>query len=233
MSGSHPVRGGIPAITTDQMREVDLVMIEDLGIELIQMMENAGANLARLADTLYSPSRVTVLAGRGGNGGGGLAAARHLANRGVEVSVVVTAPLQEMAPVPAHQTRILERMAVAFPEEPGRADLVLDAVIGYSLSGDPRGRAAELIEWADGSAAPILALDAPSGLDAATGLIGDPCIRADATMTLALPKVGLFEAPEVVGDLYLADISVPPSVYAAFGIALADPFSEGPVVRIG
>ena len=70
------------------------------------------------------------------------------------------------------------------------------------------------------------------GLDTATGRVGDPCIKADATMTLALPKTGLAEAPEVVGDLFLADISVPSPVYEAFGIELADPFAAGPVVRV-
>ena len=68
--------------------------------------------------------------------------------------------------------------------------------------------------------------------DTATGLIGDPCVRATATMTLALPKVGLEFAPTVVGELYLADISVPGSVYQAFGIELVDPFDEGSVVSI-
>ncbi len=62
-------------LTTEQMIEVDRVMIEDLHIELIQMMENAGRNLARLALDRYSPSRVTVCSGSGGNGGGGLVAA--------------------------------------------------------------------------------------------------------------------------------------------------------------
>lgn len=223
---------GIPAITTDQMREVDRVMIEDLGIELIQMMENAGRNLALLAVRRYSPGSVTVLAGPGGNGGGGMAAARHLANRGIRVSVTPVGAIEEMAPIPAQQARILGQMGVEFSDDPGHADLILDAMLGYSLMGDPRGRAAELIHMVNDRNDPILSLDTPSGLDTTTGRVGDPCIRADATMTLALPKTGLTEAPEVVGDLYLADISVPPPVYLAFGIELQDPFAEGPVVLV-
>ena len=222
---------GIPAITTDQMREVDRVMIEDLGIDLIQMTENAGRNLASLAVERYSPGSVTVLAGPGGNGGGGLVAARHLANRGIGVSVTLVKTIEEMAPIPAHQARTLKQMGVEFSEDPGRADLILDAVLGYSLKGDPRGRAADLIQMANDSGDPVLSLDTPSGLDTTTGRVGNPCIRADATMTLALPKTGLPAAPEVVGDLYVADISVPPSVYLAFGIELQDPFAAGPVVR--
>ena len=76
----------LPAITREQMEEVDRVMIDDLHISLVQMMENAGRNLAALAQQRFRPSTVTVMAGSGGNGGGGLVAARHLSNWGVEVT---------------------------------------------------------------------------------------------------------------------------------------------------
>lgn len=220
----------IPTLTTDQMREVDRIMIEDLEIDLPRMMENAGHSLAWLSRERFSPSSVTVLAGSGGNGGGGLVAARHLINRGLAVTVVPADG--ELGEVPAAQTSMLRAMGAAFSDDPPDADLVLDALIGYSLSGDPRGRVAELIEWANHQPSPVLALDVPSGLDTTTGLIGDPCVRATATLTLGLPKVGLELAPTVVGELYLADISVPGSVYKAFGIELADPFGEGSVVSI-
>lgn len=219
-----------PALSTAQMREVDRIMVEDLGIDLVRMMENAGRNLAWLAQGRFAPNSVTILAGPGGNGGGGLVAARHLANRGI--GVTVTLIRDELAPVPAEQAAALKAMGVSFSDEPADADLVIDALIGYSLSGDPVDRAAELIEWANHQPAPVLSLDVPSGLDTSTGIIGDPCVRATATMTLALPKTGLEFAPTVVGELYLADISVPSSVYMAFGIEVDDPFTEGPVVGI-
>jgi NAD(P)H-hydrate epimerase len=63
-------RSAVPALTTEQMRAVDQAMVDDLHIELVQMMENAGRNLAELAITRFSPTSVTVLAGPGGNGGG-------------------------------------------------------------------------------------------------------------------------------------------------------------------
>ena len=221
----------LPALTTDQMREVDRIMVDAHGITLGQMMENAGRNLAWLAADRFGPKSVTVLAGPGGNGGGGLAAARHLANRGVEVAVTLARPPGEMQEVPALQARILGEMAVPFSPAPRPADLVIDAVLGYSLTGDPRGPAADLIQWANGQPV-VLALDTPSGLDTTTGRIGDPCVAATATMTLALPKTGLLESPGVVGDLYLADISVPPSVYRAFGFEIGDPFATSPVVAL-
>jgi NAD(P)H-hydrate epimerase len=103
----------LPALTADEMRQVDRVMIEDLGIELVQMMENAGLHLAELARSRFSQLRdvpVTVLAGGGNNGGGGLVCARHLANWGASVSVVLDRPPDEIAGIPAHQMRILRRI---------------------------------------------------------------------------------------------------------------------------
>ena len=76
-----------PSVTADQMREVDRAVIEDFHIELMQMMENAGRGMAEVAVDLFRPRRVLVLAGPGGNGAGGLVAARHLSNRGVMVRV--------------------------------------------------------------------------------------------------------------------------------------------------
>lgn len=227
----QPPTNDLPELTTEQMREVDRIMVDELHITLLQMMENAGRNLAQLAIDREHPATCAVLAGPGGNGGGGLVAARHLANRGVDVEVVLAAP-QRMTPVPDHQLDILRRMGVPVVEQPRPAALVIDAVIGYALTGDPRGRAAELIGWANTTEAPVLALDTPSGLDLTSGRLGTPCVRADATLTLALPKRGLRRAAEVVGELFVADISVPPAVYARLGLEICAPFTAGTIVRV-
>jgi NAD(P)H-hydrate epimerase len=214
------------------MREVDRIMIEDLGISLLQMMENAGRNLAELAIRRFHPTSVTVLAGPGGNGGGGLAAARHLANRGIPVHVSLSRPAGAFSGVPAHQLAILEKMRIPVVEEAlTEADLIVDALIGYSLRGDPRGATRDLIERANQSGAAVLSLDSPSGLNVTTGEAATPCVQATATLTLALPKVGLLEATQV-GELWLADISVPPAVYGAFGIEVGNLFSEDVIVRV-
>src|SRR5215831_8727423 len=99
-------RSAVPALTTEQMRAVDQAMVDDLHIDLVQMMENAGRNLAELAITRFAPDSVTVLAGPGGNGGGGLVAARHLANRGCQVRITLSEP-DRLSLVPAHQADIL------------------------------------------------------------------------------------------------------------------------------
>jgi NAD(P)H-hydrate epimerase len=217
----------IPAVTAEQMREVDRLAVEELGLLLIQMMENAGARLAELALRRFQPEAVAVLCGRGGNGGGGLVAARHLANRGVRVGVTLGEDRSRVGDVPRHQLSILERMDVPIHPEPVAAELVLDALIGYSLRGDPRGRTAELIRWANEQEAPVCSLDTPSGLDVTTGEPRTPCVRATATLTLALPKVGLARASSYVGELYLADISVPPFVYGRLGLGVPDDLFAG------
>jgi NAD(P)H-hydrate epimerase len=116
------------------------------------------------------------------------------------------------------------------------ADLILDGLIGYSLKGAPRGHTAELITWANAASAPILALDVPSGLDAGTGTVHNPTIRAAATMTLALPKLGLrvSEAKPFIGELYLANIGVPRELYAepSLGLQVPSIFTRDEIVRL-
>ena len=220
----------LPALTTAQMREVDRLMVEEFGIQLVQMMENAGRNLALLtakilfeeeeADALQDRP-IVVLAGRGNNGGGGLAAARHLLNWGAWVQIVLTHRPDEFAEgVTRDQLSILRRMdaPLAWAEEGWElppADLVIDALIGCGLSGEPRARTADLIQLANSSVAPILSLDAPSGLDTTAGRLFSPHIAASVTMTLALPKQGLLtpQARAASGQLFLADIGVPPALY--------------------
>ena len=135
-------------------------MIEDFKIDLVQMMENAGRNLADLARARFlngdpQGRKVTVLAGTGGNGGGSLVCARWLHNRGALVTVFAARPGHEFTPVPAHQLEILRRMQVDVSQAGGldsaeRPELIIDGVIGYSLQGAPRGAAADIIRRANG-----------------------------------------------------------------------------------
>ncbi|MEZ4730905.1 MAG: NAD(P)H-hydrate epimerase [Caldilineaceae bacterium] len=231
----------IPQLTTEQMREVDRLMTEVYGISLIQMMENAGRNLALLAKRLLAydiiDRPIVVLAGRGSNGGGGLVAARHLLNWGAWVQIVLTHAVDEYQNEPAQQLATLQAMGapLAWAEEGWElppADLLIDAMIGYGLRNAPAGKVRNLIELANSSRASILSLDLPSGVDADTGALFTPHIRATATMTLALPKVGLSTARAVCGELYLADISVPLQLYADLGLDVPPLFVQDTVLRL-
>ncbi|MEO8264566.1 MAG: NAD(P)H-hydrate epimerase [Ilumatobacteraceae bacterium] len=179
----------------------------------------------------FRPRTVTVLAGSGGNGGGGLVAARHLANAGVDVSVALGQPPNALAPVPSHQYDIIERIGVSVIDEPARADVVIDAQIGCSLRGAPRGRIGELVERIGDLGDRVVALDTPSGMDVTTGSVPGVAVTADLTMTLGLPKIGL-RGQDRVGELYLADISIPPSVYAAIGVGPAPDFTSSSILRV-
>jgi NAD(P)H-hydrate epimerase len=222
------------------MLEVDRLMVDVFGIRLMQMMEHAGRSIARIARARFldgdlGGKRVVVLVGTGGNGGGGLVAARHLANGGANVEVWTTRADDAYEGVPAHQLRILRRMQVpvnAMGDPPAEPDLVVDALLGYSLAGAPRGRHADLVRWANEQAAPVLSLDLPTGVDATTGEAYDPHVRAAATVTLALPKTGLAQSREAVGDVYLADISVPPSLYAQMELPAAPLFGAADLLLL-
>lgn len=136
----------VPAVSTEVMREIDRIAVEETGPNLFQMMENAGRSLALAvierigADWASTP--IVVLAGTGGNGGGGICAARHLANRGADVTVVLTDP-PALSPVAHEQLDTYrgtggslvpaEDLALL---EPG---FIVDAVIGYSLGASRTG----------------------------------------------------------------------------------------------
>ncbi len=227
----------VPCVNAEQMREIDRIATEETGPNLFQMMENAGRTLAShtlaLLGADWRGARVVVLAGGGGNGGGGICAARHLANRDVGVGLVLAQP-DRLGDVPAFQrkvfaaTRTHEIGAMDVARE--RPDLIVDALIGYGLRTAPRGRVADLIEWANATGAPILALDIPSGLDATTGECPGACIRACATLTLALPKVGT--TGEMAGEHWLADIGIPRATYERAGLNYVDPFGGRYRVRL-
>ena len=239
-------RESIPYLSTDQMREVDRLMIDVYHIELIQMMENAGRNLAVLARERFldgnpQHKQIIILAGTGGNGGGALVCARWLHNAGANVQVYLSALYERFTPIPAHQLDILLQMGVSVKQADGVVydelpDLIIDGLIGYSLNGPVRGTAANLIRIANEIDCSILSLDTPSGLDTSSGAISEPTIRATATMTLALPKEGLRleAARSLVGELYLANISIPPELYAqpSLGLDVKNIFGVNDIVRL-
>lgn len=216
-------RVAVPAVSTPQMQAIERLMVEEYGIDLLQMMENAGRNLMILAQRMLdgdvTDRPIVVLAGRGNNGGGGLAAARHLLDEGAWVQVVCSHPADAYRGAPAQQLHSLQEMGapLAWAEDGWElppADLLIDAIIGRGLRGDPRGPARNLIQLANSSAAPILSLEAPSGVDTESGRVYMPHIQATATLSLALPKRGFREAAAAAacGDLFVADIGATPEL---------------------
>lgn len=233
----------LSVLTNAQAKELERLMLQHYAIGWPQMLENSGRSLADLACTLLdgeiADRPVVVLAGRGPNGGGGLAAARHLINRGAWVQVVCSHAASEYRGAPAQQLAALQATgaALAWAEDGWElppCDLLIDAVIGHGLRGAPRGPARNLIELANSNPAPILSLDLPSGIDSEGGRLYTPHIRAAATLALALPKAGLRQpaAAAAAGALYLADIGAPAALFAELGLDAPPPFGCNPILPL-
>ncbi|MDT8394175.1 MAG: NAD(P)H-hydrate epimerase [Bacteroidales bacterium] len=227
----------VPAVSAAQMIQIDRLAMEETGPNLYQMMENAGRSLCELCieklGKSWDKARILVLAGTGGNGGGGICAARHLANRGADVTVCITDTVG-LKEVPGWQLHILRGTTarVIDLEEPDHQgpDVILDTIIGYSLTGEPAGNSLTMIEWANRQNVPVISLDIPSGIDATTGKQAVNHIQPMATLTLALPKTGLL--PQVSGELFLADIGIPAKVYQQMQLNYTSPFGKDFVVKL-
>ena len=221
-----PSGQAVSAVTAEQMRAVDRVAVEEVGLELLQMMENAGRTLAaQVQEVGYDP--VIVVAGSGGNGGGGLACARHLANHEVQVGIVLDRNPEELPGAAKTQQEILDEMEIPIGvgtdalEKCHDAAVLVDALIGYGLEGTVRGRARDLVVELNRLETPVVSLDVPSGIDATSGDTDGVAVDPELTLTLALPKTGL---TAVSGSLALADIGIPRTVYDRLGIDYAMPF---------
>lgn len=228
----------IPWLTVAQMREVDRVAVSH-GLSLVQMMENAGAALAAVAaamvDWHLDDRRFVVLVGPGGNGAGGLVAARRLHGWGATGEVRLSHEPETLARVTTRQLRLTWGSGVSVRAGAARLrgpDLFLDAILGYGQQGAPRSQVEALIAATADSR--VLALDVPTGLELESGTVPSMATTAQATMTLALPKLGLRSSPARphAGEVLLADIGIPAVVYRKLGIAYRTPFRRGPIVAL-
>ena len=183
-------------------------------------MEAAGWQLAR-----HCRTRTAVLCGTGNNGGDGLAAARHL-HRWGRLHSVACIDRDRLAGPAAREAEALVALGVEIADRPRLegAQLVLDALLGTGLSRPPESRYADWIRAANDSGRRIVAVDVPSGLQADSGRAYDPCIRAQVTVTLGLPKPGLLleAGPAVCGELWVADIGIPNGALLAVGVEMPE-----------
>lgn len=219
----------VPAVTREQMIEVDRIAVEETGPNLYQMMENAGRNLAlniiELSKKRSLGKKVLIFAGTGGNGGGGICAARHLLNHDYN-PVVILSDEKKMQVVPSYQLGIFEKAGgQIIPIEKVNEvnpDIIVDAIIGYSLISTPRGIVLEMIDFIYKNNTSTISLDIPTRLLATTGENLGEFVKPDKTITLALPKTGLH--PEKCGEIILADIGIPATVFNKAGINYSSPF---------
>lgn len=212
-------------VTSSQMRELDRRAISRHKIPSLKLMEKAGEAVANAAMKFAAKRKgpVVIIAGRGNNGGDGLVCARHLIERGHDVIVILLAQSTELSPDARANWEFLAPLTTHIitvtdiPElnanRPSilQASVIVDAVMGTGLANNVQGLAAAAIELVNSVTIPKLAVDVPSGLSADTGKTLGVAVRADATVTFGLPKLGLFigDGPKYAGEVEVADIGIP------------------------
>ncbi|BAF58838.1 predicted Carbohydrate kinase [Pelotomaculum thermopropionicum SI] len=213
-------------VTAGEMKALDKAAIEEYGISGLVLMENAGRQVAEVVRQVLGEVRgrvITVFIGKGNNGGDGLVAARHLLNMGAEVKVMALADTAEITGDALVNLEIWQKMGqrvYSLRHGDGinivrlalmNTDLIVDAIYGTGFKGRVAEKAGRIIEVLNGSGKPVVAVDIPSGLEADTGRVNGPCLRAAHTVTFGLPKLGLLLEPGAgyAGRLHVADISIP------------------------
>jgi NAD(P)H-hydrate epimerase len=217
-------------LTSIQMREIDRKTIEGIGIPGAVLMENAGIRITQAILKRFpevAEQNIVVVAGKGNNGGDGFVVARHLFNRGARPTVLLLAKKDEVKGDAALNLAVAGRIGVEIVETPTvaewkkhkvgvwHASIIVDAIFGTGLLKPADGIYAAAIEDINKAGAFKIAVDIPSGLSSDTHLIIGPAVKADLTVALAAPKIShvLPPAEEFIGELVVADISVPPFLF--------------------
>jgi len=213
--------------TAEEIQELDRRAIEEIGIPGVVLMENAGLHVVRAMRDRFpdlAKQRVLIVCGKGNNGGDGLVVARHLFNQGIdEVRVTLLAEKEQLKGDAKINFDIAEKMNIpiieitsneqipAFRNLVAQADVLVDAILGTGLKDAVRGLYKNIIESMNKARRPIVSVDIPSGLSADSGMVYGSCIKADVTVTFAIPKRGvlLYPAAEYVGELEIVDIGIP------------------------
>ena len=205
-----------PVLSVEEVKRLE-DLIEKEGTSKAELMELAG-EFAAAQVYKESPSHVLVLAGFGNNGGDGWVAADVLAQRGIAVDVVTPVEPDEIPQALArHVARRTAGRDVNVVVGPSRteleeliakADIVVDAILGTGAHGELRPPFSIWIETLNALRPPVISIDVPSGLNAQTGLVEDDAVRADKTVTMITPKIGLYsaDAPEYVGELVCGEL---------------------------
>jgi len=227
----------IPYITKQQMQKIDDFMIEKYGIEIRQMMELAGFGTAEFCRRVLGSlknKKIVIVCGTGHNGGDGIAASRFLHNWGAKVYLFVIS--EDIKIDSQHHLNICKKIGIKIikmnelEDALKFADLVVDALLGYNVKGNPQGIIADSIRLVNKIGKPILSIDMPSGLDPNSGEALNPCIKANYTLALSLPKHGL--ESENSGEISVLDIGVPDELLKEIGINDEKIFSSDFIISV-
>ncbi len=213
-------------VDPDTMKVLDKKSIDEYGVPGIVLMENAGRSVVDAIMDRYPRvlgKRVSIFCGRGNNGGDGFVVARHLRNRGVAVHLCLLSEVDGVRGDAAINLKIWRNMGEEVNTILSRQDierhkkdivhssLIVDAIFGTGLSKEPEGIFGDVIDLINSLNLPVVSIDIPSGLDGRTGMAIGRSVKADMTVTMALPKIGLVVYPglDYAGRLIVADIGMP------------------------
>ena len=204
------------AFTPAQVREMDRVAIEDLGVPGYTLMSRAGAAVVQAAQERFSHARHwLILCGAGNNAGDGYVIARIAADAGVDARVVAISDPDKLTGDAARAWTDFRqaggRLVDFGPDELERADLVVDALLGTGLDRPLAGQYLDVVQAVAACGRPVVAVDIPTGLHGGTGEIMGAALRADLTVTFVGLKQGLYlgSGPDHVGELVFADLAIP------------------------
>jgi NAD(P)H-hydrate epimerase len=219
-----------PLLDAETMRGTDRWAIEQRGVPGLELMEHAGAGVTRASERLAPDGPVTILCGKGNNGGDGLVVARLMRDTGREVNVVCVAPPEQLTGdartnlerLPGPAPLALDGVPWSEKDEPGQDPrpltellasqaLAIDALLGTGFQGEPRGEIAEAIEALRASGTSVVSVDVPSGVDASTGEVASLAVRARRTVSFHAAKPGLWINPgkACAGAVEVIDIGIP------------------------
>lgn len=230
----HHLPGVVPLYTAVEMRTVDRVTVDEIGVPGAVLMERAGLGAAaEVLQWFPHARRIAVVCGSGNNGGDGFVAARHLAAAGREVSVMLVEAESRIRRDSRAFLEVLRKLDIpvarvnvtAWRSSLDGFDLVVDAMLGTGVSGAPKPPFEAAIRAIEASLLPVVALDVPSGVDASDGTIEGAAIRADLTVTFHAPKIGLAVAPGrfCAGRVKAIDIGIPVQVEEPIRQGIATP----------
>lgn len=214
-------------VTAEEMKRIDARAMEGMSIPGVMLMENAGRGVVSvIREEIGEVEDVSfaVVCGKGNNGGDGFVAARFLKNNGARITAYLLGRKSEVKGDAKTNLEIALKAGVEVVEVKGDAslskleeglesvDVAVDAIFGTGFEGAARGIPAKAIDLLNEFEGVIFSIDVPSGLDATSGQVEGPCVLADVTATMCLPKRGLLLCPgkDHTGDLYVVDIGVPP-----------------------
>lgn len=221
--------------TPNQMKEIDEIAINKYKIPGIILMENAALHVVKTAREMLNEcnsGKITVVAGKGNNGGDAFAAARHLIQN-FDVEIISLSHRDEVSGDARVFLDILENLNVdikyltsadslnKFRTIINSSDLIIDGIFGTGIRGDIVNFYADIISALNESGKRILSVDIPSGINGQTGQVCNVAVKAEKTVTFSLPKVGLYQYPgrEYAGDVIIADIGIPNDAVERAGLS--------------